>query len=581
MDECDRRSALAGSRYGGSSNSSDLSMSEKLHPESLTQYQLLDIVADAISGAFLVFDRNDVIVYVSANLRYFLPVLANPPAPGMRLRDLLGAIHDHGGYFPNKADPRHRPQVSREDWIAGEIASLWKERSESVERRGPDRWMSLSRRRFPSGHGVCVFRDVSEHRKREDQWRADLERVQLTEEILENFPFAVVVKDRNLTWVGMNRLCSALHCKPADALLGRATREIFAPELADKIDAADRHVLETGEPFHIAEQVVRPDGTTTAMMTRKFRVGKPGRYLVVTTMEDLSELFDMGVAGEVLFQGLEGLDFSKADMRTMQETAAASSAVSKSQMAGRHVLLVTGNAELEASVIASLLACGVDATAARDEPELEAILDAASQAGLTIDLIAIDSDLDFSCLELAEASGHDVLVFDPFQAERDLPSKITRHLLRPRAESFAEEHEARWQVTGDNGVDVLVAEDNAVNRIVFQQILEGFGYRYVLASDGEEAVRLWRELDPGIILMDVTLPKLNGFEAASKIRETEEIPGRTPIIGVLSPAVEGDRDACWAAGMDDVVLKPLSPDILEEKFRKFLTNKQRMARKSG
>lgn len=556
-------------------------MSEKLHPESLGQFQLLDIVADAIAGAFLVFDRNDVIVYVSANLRYFLPVLALPPAPGMRLRDLFGAIYDHGGYFPNKADKRHRPQVSRDDWIAGEIAALWKERSESVERRGPDRWMSLSKRRFPSGHGVCVFRDVSEHRKREEQWRADLERVQLTEEILENLPFPVVVKDRNLTWIGINRLSAALHCMPADSLLGRRSADMFAAELAEKIDIADRHVLETGEPFHIAEQVVRPDGTPAAMITRKFRVGKPGRYLVVTLMEDLSELVGLGVSGEALFNGLEGLDFIKADMRNSQRPAALLPVAQQAPIAGRHVLVVTANADLERCILASLVTQGLDATAARNAGELEAIIEAAGQAGLSIDLIAIDSDLDFHCLELAEASGHDVLVFDAFHAERELPAKITRHLLRPKAEVFAEEAETQWQLAAESGIDVLVAEDNAVNRIVFQQILEGFGYRYVLASDGEEAVRLWRELDPRIILMDVTLPGLNGFEAASKIRETEEVPGRTPIIGVLSPAVEGDRDACWAAGMDDVVLKPLSPDILEEKFRKFLTGKQSAARKSG
>jgi CheY-like chemotaxis protein len=112
---------------------------------------------------------------------------------------------------------------------------------------------------------------------------------------------------------------------------------------------------------------------------------------------------------------------------------------------------------------------------------------------------------------------------------------------------------------------VLVAEDNEINQIVFSQILEGLGYSYHICADGEEVVRLCAELKPAVILMDVTLPGLNGFEAARRIREASA--GRveaTPIIGVLAQAFDRDREACYASGMDDVILKPLSPDIVEQ-----------------
>lgn len=109
-----------------------------------------------------------------------------------------------------------------------------------------------------------------------------------------------------------------------------------------------------------------------------------------------------------------------------------------------------------------------------------------------------------------------------------------------------------------------------MNQIVFSQIIEGLGYRYVLATDGEEAVRLWREHAPRLVLMDVTLPKLTGFEASAAIRALEDGIQAVPIIGVLPQAFERDREACLEAGMNDVILKPISPEALDAVFQRFL-----------
>jgi CheY-like chemotaxis protein len=73
--------------------------------------------------------------------------------------------------------------------------------------------------------------------------------------------------------------------------------------------------------------------------------------------------------------------------------------------------------------------------------------------------------------------------------------------------------------------------------------------------------------------MDISLPVFNGFEASRLIRQMEEGQGtRTPIIGVLTQAFERDRAECANAGMDDVIMKPVSPDILETVFQKHLMN---------
>jgi CheY-like chemotaxis protein len=123
-----------------------------------------------------------------------------------------------------------------------------------------------------------------------------------------------------------------------------------------------------------------------------------------------------------------------------------------------------------------------------------------------------------------------------------------------------------------------VAEDNEINQIVFSQILEGLGYAYRICADGETAVRLRSELNPAIILMDVTLPGINGFEAARRIRQLpEELGAQTPIIGVLAQAFDRDREACFASGMDDVILKPLSPDVVDQAIRRLVPEIARIA----
>jgi CheY-like chemotaxis protein len=120
-------------------------------------------------------------------------------------------------------------------------------------------------------------------------------------------------------------------------------------------------------------------------------------------------------------------------------------------------------------------------------------------------------------------------------------------------------------------VDVLVAEDNEVNRLVLSHILKGGGYRFEMATNGREAVEKFKALKPKLILMDVSMPELNGLEATREIRRLEaDGPTHTPIIGVTAHAVKGDREECLSAGMDDYMPKPVSPARLTEKIEQHL-----------
>jgi CheY-like chemotaxis protein len=121
------------------------------------------------------------------------------------------------------------------------------------------------------------------------------------------------------------------------------------------------------------------------------------------------------------------------------------------------------------------------------------------------------------------------------------------------------------------GLDVLVAEDNEVNQIVFSQILDDLGVVYRIVGNGALAVAEFERAVPRLILMDVSMPVMNGHQATQAIRARElQSRGRVPIIGVTAHALKGDREACLQVGMDDYISKPISPDMLERKIREWL-----------
>ncbi|WP_295811900.1 response regulator [uncultured Nitratireductor sp.] len=116
-------------------------------------------------------------------------------------------------------------------------------------------------------------------------------------------------------------------------------------------------------------------------------------------------------------------------------------------------------------------------------------------------------------------------------------------------------------------LDVLVAEDNEVNQLVFSQVLDELGLKYRIAGNGKTAAEMHRALKPKLILMDISMPEMNGYEATAAIRELEAITGEhTPIIGITAHALKGDREKCLDAGMDDYLPKPISPQKLADKI---------------
>jgi CheY-like chemotaxis protein/nitrogen-specific signal transduction histidine kinase len=122
-----------------------------------------------------------------------------------------------------------------------------------------------------------------------------------------------------------------------------------------------------------------------------------------------------------------------------------------------------------------------------------------------------------------------------------------------------------------NGRTVLLVEDNAVNRTLAQRLLQKRGFSVAIAVDGKQAIAAVENADFDVILMDIQMPEMDGFEATAEIRKHQSNNGRrTPIIALTAHALNEDRDRCFSAGMDAYVTKPIRPAELFRAMREVL-----------
>jgi CheY-like chemotaxis protein/anti-sigma regulatory factor (Ser/Thr protein kinase) len=288
---------------------------------------------------------------------------------------------------------------------------------------------------------------------------------------------------------------------------------------------------------------------------------------------------------------------------------------------GARVLIVDDNAVNRAILLEQMASWGFDACAAQSGPEGLKVLHAAASIGVAVDCIVLDFQMpgmtgaemarivrsapDIAATpivmltsvdqSLAQISYRDLAIeaqlIKPARSSTLLEALVTT-IQRNRAAAAPQQIPAKPDAAvaatpapqpaaarprrpapraEGHAVDILVAEDNEVNQLVFTQILGETAYTFEIVGNGRKAIAAYREMNPRMILMDVSMPEMNGLEATGAIRELEaSAGGHVPIVGVTAHALKGDRERCLEAGMDDYLSKPISPKALLEKLERWM-----------
>ncbi len=116
---------------------------------------------------------------------------------------------------------------------------------------------------------------------------------------------------------------------------------------------------------------------------------------------------------------------------------------------------------------------------------------------------------------------------------------------------------------------ILLIEDNEQNRYLATFMLEQSGYRVVSAADGVGGIEAAGRIGPDLILLDIQLPKMDGYAVARALRENPSLQA-TPIVAVTSYAMVGDREKSLAAGCNGYIEKPINPDTFVDEISRFL-----------
>jgi two-component system cell cycle response regulator DivK len=134
-----------------------------------------------------------------------------------------------------------------------------------------------------------------------------------------------------------------------------------------------------------------------------------------------------------------------------------------------------------------------------------------------------------------------------------------------------------WRSKGQNmdgAVKVLYIEDNVENRILVKRVLEVEGYVVLEADDGIDGLRLVREEAPDLILIDINLPEVDGYEITTRLRQMEGL-SNIPIVALTANVLKGDRERSLDAGCDGYIQKPIDVDLLPAQIAAFLRQARR------
>jgi signal transduction histidine kinase/CheY-like chemotaxis protein len=342
-----------------------------------------------------------------------------------------------------------------------------------------------------------------------------------------------------------------------------------------------------GIPKHLQDSIFSPFTQADASTTRKF--GGTGLGLTISR-----RLVAM-MGGKIWLQSEPGcgsqFHFTAHFALATQPQAQQQSNYAPPALNGLKVLIVDDNAtnrrvlecavtgwRMRASAVAGAAeAISVVSHAAKDLDPFKVLLvdrNMPDMDGLTlIEKIRARTDVPAPVIMMLTSQGQR----DDAQRCRDLSvgsylvkpirlSELRESLVKTLSPTVAEARAERAAAarSAGAGLNILVAEDNAVNQMLMTRLLHKRGHRVTVVADGNAAVRAVGEQDFDVVLMDVQMPELDGLQATQAIRRQEaETPRHVPIVALTAHAMQSDQDRCRAAGMDDYLTKPIDAKELD------------------
>jgi PAS domain S-box-containing protein len=535
--------------------------------DAILQCNLLEVFCEALNAAILVTDKLDCVSFASVRLLHHFPLAETALAPGGRLRDVYAALYDAGCRFGCSGGYKDK---KREDWIAERVASAWRERTDAIEPCGPDRWFRVVSRRFPSGLGLTIIQDVTDHKKKETAWRVESQRVQMTEEILDSLPIAIAVKDRDLNFAAVNQQFCKMLGVSAESAIGKNVWDFFEPELAGRLEEADWHLLATGEARENTITVNRPEGGAVHFLHRAKRVGKAGSHFISMSFDELPP-------DRVLLPGAAKVDIllatSAGGLISGTDTALPSAAASGGDGRPQVACVLPGGDRPD--LVAAAAMRGIDLCILHTERELAAFLPAAEGAGLVLDLVAVGAGASPAFCAIATEHGIRHRMLSP---DADILDAVIDALERRSRLVSTSALVALEPAKPQTGIDVLAIEDNPVNRLVIEQILESLGLSFVVLADGGEALGHISELKPRCVLADTSMPDIDIAGFMTTLEPLLDAGDRPPVIGLIAADTPDQRRICEAAGLAGVIAKPLSPEAIDLAFRTYVLHDKAAAR---